>query len=62
LSGLSCQVNPIPSTQYPTPAKRPFYSVLDKSKIKLDYGIKIRHWRESLKSCLQELDAQTINQ
>ena len=61
LSGLSCQVNPIPSAQYPTPAKRPFYSVLDKSKIKLDYGIKFPHWRESLKMCIQNLDAQTFN-
>ncbi|WP_075352669.1 dTDP-4-dehydrorhamnose reductase [Algoriphagus marinus] len=55
LSGYSCLVNPIPSSQYPTPAKRPFYSVMDKSKIKREFGIKIPYWRESLLECLKVL-------
>jgi dTDP-4-dehydrorhamnose reductase len=55
MSGLPCEVFPIPSSQYPTPAKRPFYSVLDKSKIKKEFGIKIPHWKESLKECLNLL-------
>jgi dTDP-4-dehydrorhamnose reductase len=56
MSGYSCRVNPIPSIQYPTPAKRPFYSVLSKSKIKEDFGVKIPHWRESLKKCIENLE------
>lgn len=56
LSGSSCQINPIPSSEYPTPTKRPFYSVLSKSKIKSDFGISIPHWRESLEKCIQNLD------
>jgi len=43
-----CQINPIESKDYPTPVKRPFYSVLNKSKIKNTYNLKIPHWRESL--------------
>lgn len=54
MSGLDCAVAPIPSTQYPTPAKRPYYSVLSKSKIKADFGIRINHWRVSLQECLDE--------
>ena len=55
LSGYSCKINSIPSSQYPTPAKRPFYSVMSKSKIKSEFGIKIPHWRESLKKCIEDL-------
>lgn len=55
LIGLDCKVNPIPSTQYPTPAKRPFYSVMSKQKIKTDFGIQPDHWRYSLEQCLKEL-------
>lgn len=46
---LSVNVNPIPSSAYPTPAKRPFYSVLDKSKIKKVFGITIPNWQEHIK-------------
>lgn len=56
LSGLNCKVNPIESKDYPTPAKRPFYSVLNKAKIKADFGIEIRHWSESLKNCVEKLN------
>jgi len=55
MSGLDCAVSPIPSTQYPTPAKRPYYSVLSKSKIKVDFGIDINHWRVSLQECISAL-------
>ncbi|MFQ6704088.1 MAG: dTDP-4-dehydrorhamnose reductase [Alphaproteobacteria bacterium] len=53
LSCINCDVNPINSDQYPTRAKRPFYSVLDKSKIQNVFGIKIKHWKQSLKECLE---------
>jgi dTDP-4-dehydrorhamnose reductase len=52
LSQIDCTVTPIPSSAYPTPAKRPFYSVLNKAKIKEFSGITIRHWREALVDCL----------
>lgn len=53
LSGLKCRVDPIETAQYPTKAKRPFYSVLNKSKIK-SLGIEISHWQESLEKCLKK--------
>ena len=58
LSGLKCVVNPISSAEYPTPAKRPFYSVLDKSKIKNTFGLEIAHWKQSLKKCIEQLESQ----
>lgn len=54
-AGKKCKVNPIPTSDYPTAATRPFYSVLDKSKIKATYGITIPHWHESLLRCLKQL-------
>lgn len=55
MSGLKCAVNPISTSEYPTYAKRPFYSVLDKSKIKKTFGIKIRHWTDALQDCLERM-------
>ena len=52
---INCKVNPIDTAAYPTPATRPAYSVLNKSKIKATFGIKIPYWRDSLKSCLIKL-------
>jgi len=52
---INCQLKPITSEAYPTPAKRPPYSVLDKSKIKEKYQIKIPDYRESLYICLNLL-------
>ncbi|HLD22835.1 MAG TPA: dTDP-4-dehydrorhamnose reductase [Sulfuricurvum sp.] len=52
LSGITCQLNPITTDQYPTPAKRPHYSLLNKAKIKTDFEITIPYWRDSLKECL----------
>lgn len=54
LSGLKCKVNPIPSSAYPTKATRPFYSVLDKCKIKQTFNVEIPHWEEGLKQCLKQ--------
>lgn len=50
LNGVKIQLNPIPTSAYPTPAKRPEYSVLDKSKIKSVFGIAIPDWKASLKT------------
>lgn len=55
LTGAVCMVNAIPTTQYPTPAKRPQYSLLDKTKIKAVYQISIPEWKESLKNCLRKM-------
>lgn len=52
---LSCRVQPIKTEEYPTSAKRPHFSVLDKSKIKNELGIEIPHWKESLELCLRKL-------
>lgn len=48
----ACVVHPIPTSQFPTPAKRPAYSVLDKSKIKNTFGVSIPGWEQSLDVCL----------
>ena len=55
-SGIACSVTPINTEDYPLPAVRPFYSVLNKSKIKHDFGIIIPHWKDSLTRCLKELE------
>lgn len=55
IAGKNTTVNPIPTSQYPTPAKRPLYSVLSKMKIKNTYGVKIPYWRDSLKKCINIL-------
>ena len=55
LSDSSCKVNPIPTSQFPTPAKRPSYSVLDKTKIQQAFGIRTKDWKTSLAVCLKRL-------
>jgi dTDP-4-dehydrorhamnose reductase len=52
---LDCIVNPIPTSSYPTPAKRPAYSGLDKTKIANTFNIQLKDWKLSLKECLQAL-------
>ena len=54
-AGLTCEVNPIQTVDFPTPAKRPAYSVLDTSKIEHDLAIDIRHWEDALKDCMNHL-------
>jgi len=51
-SGITCDVSPILTSQYPTPAKRPHYSVLNKAKFKDAFDIGIPYWKESLSNCL----------
>lgn len=55
LAGKSCEVVPIKSSEYPTLAKRPSYSVLDKERIIADYAIVMKNWKDSLSLCLSEL-------
>ena len=52
---ITCHVNAIDTNAYPTPATRPAYSVLNKSKIKATFGVCIPYWRDSLKLCLFKL-------
>ncbi len=56
LAGITtCHVRPLHTSEYPTAAQRPPYSVLDKTKIKQTYGIEIPYWEESLKECIDKL-------
>ena len=56
IAGITaCHVRPLHTAEYPTPANRPHYSVLDKTKIKQTYGIEIPYWEESLRSCIELL-------
>ena len=56
LAGITtCHVRPLHTAEYPTPAARPHYSVLDKTKIKAVYGIEIPYWEESLAACVKQL-------
>ncbi len=52
IAGKNTPVKPVPTSAYPTPAKRPLYSVLNKAKIKNTYDIEIPYWRDSLRKCL----------
>jgi len=55
LTGSLCQIDPVPSSGYPTPAKRPPFSLLDKTLIQKTYGIRIPLWRDSLRLCIDRL-------
>lgn len=55
LINVSCTVNPIDTAQFPTPAKRPAYSVLDKTKIQATFNIQLKDWKESLQECIRKL-------
>ena len=54
----SCDIEPCHSDEFPSPVKRPAYSVLDKTKIKQTFGIKIPYWVDSLKKCMTNLLSQ----
>lgn len=56
LSDIKCTIEPVDSSQFPTPAKRPNYSVMDKTKMKADFGLKIPYWRASLVDCIKSLE------
>jgi dTDP-4-dehydrorhamnose reductase len=53
LIGSSCEINPVTSAQFPAPAVRPAYSVLNKEKIKTTFGLHIPYWKNSLEACLK---------
>lgn len=55
LSGTRCHVRPITTSEYPTPAERPHYSLLDKSAFKQRFSQQIPHWRDGLKRCLEAM-------
>ena len=56
LAGITtCHVRPLHTSEYPTPANRPHYSVLDKTKIKIIYGMEIPYWEDSLAECIAKL-------
>lgn len=56
LAGITtCKVRPLHTAEYPTPATRPHYSVLDKTKIKQTYSIEVPYWLDSLEACIKEL-------
>ena len=57
-SGGNCKITPIETKDFPTKASRPFYSVLNKTKIKQDFSIEIPYWRDSLKTVLKKLDEE----
>jgi len=57
----TCHVRPLHTAEYPTPANRPHYSVLDKTKIKQAYNIEIPYWEESLRECIAELNTTYAN-
>ncbi|MDR2644401.1 MAG: dTDP-4-dehydrorhamnose reductase [Endomicrobium sp.] len=52
---LNCNVLPIKTSEYPTKARRPFFSVLDKSKIKKEFNLQIDHWIKGIEKCLKKL-------
>jgi len=56
LEKISCKLSPIESKSYPTPAKRPHFSVLNKQKIKATFGIEVPYWKDSLVECLNKLN------
>jgi len=53
MAKIDCQINPIETKEYPTPAKRPHFSLLNKSKIKEEFNLTIPFWKDSLDKCLK---------
>lgn len=53
IAGKKVKLVPIPTEDYPTPAVRPAYSILDRSRIKATYGVEIPHWEDSLEDCMK---------
>ena len=50
-----CDIRPCLSSQYPSPVKRPSYSVLDKTKIQETFGVEVPYWTDSLRQCISNL-------
>lgn len=59
ISGYSCIVQPVSTHEYPTIANRPSFSVLDKTKIQEELGIKLKDWKESLRNCIEKIKSTT---
>ena len=57
ITNSPCDVKPISTSAYPTPAKRPAYSVLDKTKIQKAFGIQLKDWKQSLEICIKKLQS-----
>jgi dTDP-4-dehydrorhamnose reductase len=57
IGNIDCKVMPIETKDHPTLAKRPHYSVLNKAKIKNDFGLEIPYWRDSLVKCIGKLNS-----
>ena len=55
LSGNTCDIQPCHSEEFPSKVKRPHFSVLDKTKVKETFGVKVPYWKDSLKKCIEEL-------
>lgn len=55
MAKLDCKINPIETKEYPTPATRPHFSLLNKSKIKKEFNISIPYWKDSLDECLRKM-------
>jgi dTDP-4-dehydrorhamnose reductase len=58
IANLNCKILPIESKDYPVKTKRPFYSVLNKTRIKNELGIQIPYWRDSLIKCVEEINGK----
>lgn len=58
LSNINCDVSPIETKDYPTPATRPHYSLLNKAKIKQEFNLSVPYWKDSLQQCLNKLTQQ----
>lgn len=58
MSGNRCDIQPCHSDEFPSPVKRPHFSVLDKTKIKSTFGISVPYWTDSLKKCISQLNEQ----
>lgn len=56
IENLNCTIHAIPTTSYPTPAKRPKFSLLDKTKIKSTFDVEVPYWKDSLEKCLINLN------
>jgi dTDP-4-dehydrorhamnose reductase len=61
IGGFECQITGIPSVEYPTPARRPKYSLLDKSKIATTFGVQVQEYRESLAKCMALIRVNSRN-
>ncbi|MBC2810623.1 sugar nucleotide-binding protein, partial [Campylobacter jejuni] len=60
LSQLDCNIKPIESKDFPTLAPRPYYSVLNKQKIKEKFHIEIPYWKDSLERCISILQKDGV--